>query len=535
MKSSDFTGTGTLFRLFLHRDRFLLPLWILLPVILGLTVAATFTAMADQGMQSVLTEFNNDPLVSAVLGPVMSMDLSGAIVWRGSSQMALVLGIGSLLTVIRHTRRDEETGRSELIRAYVTGPYASLTAALLLACVLNLAAGLLIALSIIALGGVSGGSFLLGATMSAVGCFFAGTGALGVQLRESSGTARGIGVAAIGLGIAMMILNNLGGGYTILKWITPMAWQRVSKPFAGNYGWSLLYFAAFAAVPVLIAYVLSARRDLGAGVLWTRPGRPEAAPGFSGSLALAWRLHKRNFIGWLAGTVLYIVVFSAFSPGLSKSGGISGWLSGLGGTDWTNEAGLGYAFISIGIYLVSLFVAVYAMTAILYLKKEEVEGRVEMLVDKRVSRIRWMSSHLIVAALCSAALLLAMGVAGGLAYGLAAGDLSNGFRHVFCMNVSKIPPVWVLAGVTALLYGLWPRMTALGWVVWVSFSMLELTWEAQIIDWSLMRVSPFAYAHYTVDITNLPLLPLFWLLCLFALLTGIGLFGFKNRDILTKA
>jgi ABC-2 type transport system permease protein len=73
MKNSDFAGTGTLFWLFLHRDRFLLLLWIFLPVILGLTVAATFTAMADQGMQRVLTEFNNDPLVSAVLGPVMSL------------------------------------------------------------------------------------------------------------------------------------------------------------------------------------------------------------------------------------------------------------------------------------------------------------------------------------------------------------------------------------------------------------------------------------------------------------------------------
>ena len=117
MRISDFSGTGTLIRLFLRRDRYLLPLWISLPVILALIVAVTFTAMADKGMQSVLAEFDKDPLVSAILGPVMSFDLSGAIVWRGSSQMALVLGIGSLLTVIRHTRRDEETGRSELIRA----------------------------------------------------------------------------------------------------------------------------------------------------------------------------------------------------------------------------------------------------------------------------------------------------------------------------------------------------------------------------------------------------------------------------------
>ena len=465
----------------------------------------------------------------------MSFDLSGAIVWRGVSPLALVLGLGSLLTVIRHTRADEETGRSELIRAYIVGPYAGLTAALLLSCAGNLAAGALIALSIIALGGAPGGSFLFGATMTVVGCFFAGIGALGVQLRENSGTARGIGIAALGLGLVLAILNNFGGGYTPLRWITPMAWQRLTQPFAGNHGWSLLYCAVFAAVPVVIAYVLSARRDLGAGVLWARSGHPEAAPYLSSSLALAWRLHKRSFAGWLVGTGLYIAVFAAISPGLSKTGGMSGWLSNLGGTGWSEAVGLGYVFISVAIYLIALFVAVYAMTAVFRLKKEENEGRAEMLLDKQVSRIRWMGSHLIVAALCSAALLLAIGIAGGLVYGLASGDLSHGFGPVLVMSVSKIPPVWILLGITALLYGLWPRITALGWVVWSSFAMLELAWEALIIDWSLMRFSPFSYVHYTIDITNLPLLPLFSLLTLSGILTAIGLFGFRNRDVLTKA
>ena len=66
--------------------------------------------------------------------------------------MALVLAIGSLLTVIRHTRTDEETGRSELIRAYEVGPYASMTAALILTVVGNLVSGVIIALSVIAPG-----------------------------------------------------------------------------------------------------------------------------------------------------------------------------------------------------------------------------------------------------------------------------------------------------------------------------------------------------------------------------------------------
>jgi ABC-2 type transport system permease protein len=333
----------------------------------------------------------------------------------------------------------------------------------------------------------------------------------------------------------LAILNNFGGGYTVLRWLTPMAWQRLTQPFAGNHGWNLLYCTAFTTVPAIMAYVLSVRRDLGTGVLLARSGPREAAPHLSNPLALAWRLHKGNFFGWLAGTGLYIVVFAAISPVLSKAGGMSDWLTNLGGTNWVDEVGLGYVFISIGIYLISLIVAVYAMNAVLRLKKEENEGRTELLLDKGVSRIHWMSSHLIAAALGSATLLLAMGIAGGLVYGLAAGNVSHEFWPILGMSVSKIPPVWILLGVTALLYGLWPRITALGWVLWLSFTLLEVTWETQIIDWSLMRISPFSYVHYTINIANLPLLPLFWLLCLAALLTGIGLLGFRKRDVLTKA
>lgn len=537
MKASDFAGTGTLLRLFLRRDRFMLPIGIFLPVILVLANAATFIAMdsQSQGLQRALTEFNNDPLVSAVLGPVMSIDLPGAIVWRTISLLALTMGISSQFTVIRHTRTDEETGRSELIRAHVVGRHANLTAALILTVAGNLASGLLIAVTVIGLGGAANGSFLFGVTLSAIGCFFAGIGALGVQLRDDSESARGIGIAALGVGMLMAIMNNFGGGFTALRWVTPMAWQRVTQPFAGNYGWSLLYCAAAAAIPTIIAYVLSTRRDLGAGVLLARSGPPEATPHLSTPLALAWRLHQRSFTGWLVGTVLYIVVFAGISPGLSDAGGMSDWLSNLGGADWTDAVGLGYVFISIGIYLMSLIVAVYAMTTVLRLKKEENEGRIEMLLDKQVGRIRWMSSHLVVASLGSTALLLAMGTVGGLVYGVAVGDVSGKFWPIFAMSVSKAPSVWVLLGIAALLYGLWPRVTALGWVVWLSFTLLEVAWEAQIIDWSTMRVSPFSYTHYTLDVSNLPLLPLFWLLCLSLLLTGLGLAGFRNRDVLTKA
>lgn len=264
-----------------------------------------------------MLDFDNDPLVSAILGPVMSFDLTGAIVWRGTSQIALTLGLGSLFTLIRHTRVDEETGRSELTRSYVTGTYASLTAALTLTIIGNLIAGILIAITIIFLGGSITSSLLYAITIVTIGCFFAGISGVAVQLRESSGSDRGISITVLGLGILLSILNNTVGADSFLNWITPMAWQRLTQPFAGDNWIYLIYFIIICALPMIISYVLTARRDLGEGIFIPRSGPKEASPRFSSPLALAWRLQKKNFFGWIIATVLYIVVFAAFSPSLS--------------------------------------------------------------------------------------------------------------------------------------------------------------------------------------------------------------------------
>ena len=53
----------------------------------------------------------------------------------------LLIAVAVILTVIRHTRADEETGRTELIDSTAVGRYASLTAALLLSFGASIATG----------------------------------------------------------------------------------------------------------------------------------------------------------------------------------------------------------------------------------------------------------------------------------------------------------------------------------------------------------------------------------------------------------
>src|SRR5690606_22661862 len=113
----------------------------------------------------------------------------------------------------------------------------------------------------------------------------------------------------------------------------------------------------------------------------------------------------------------------------------------------------------------------------------------------------------------SAFLLLALGVAAGLGRGLAMGDSNHLLPRALGMSLSKIPAVWAMAGIAALVYGLLPR--AASFVIWSIlglFVLVEMLWEAQLVGWQVLQLTPFAYAHYTIPSSELPLLPLFGLI-----------------------
>jgi len=56
-------------------------------------------------------------------------------------------------------------------------------------------------------------------------------------------------------------------------------------------------------------------------------------------------------------------------------------------------------------------------------------------------------------------------------------------------------------------------------------------WEAGLVGWSAMELTPFAYAHYSIPIKELSILSLLVLIVLSAAFTTIGLIGFKRRSI----
>jgi len=189
MKENRFTGTGKLLKLYLRQDRIILPIWILLPMIFIMGQLSFVKAMPD--WQVYITELSSSPLTASLLGPIVPLSIEGAILWRGLLQASIAVMIGAALTMIRHTRTEEASGRNELILGRPVGRYANLSATLVLSCGGSLLAGLLTAAALMGNGLAGNGSLLAGLTLAASGCTFAGIGGLCAQIFEHSGSARG--------------------------------------------------------------------------------------------------------------------------------------------------------------------------------------------------------------------------------------------------------------------------------------------------------------------------------------------------------
>ena len=529
-----FAGTGALVRLFLRRDRIVLPLWILPLAVLPFTIAGTMNDLYPTAAerQSYIDIVTSTPAFLALYGHASGHDLGALTAWRLGGTV-LFVGLASLLTVIRHTRAEEEAGRRELLGATAVGRQAPLLAALFATLGADLLLGALAAAGLVAYGLPAAGSVAFGLSWALFGWVFAAVAAVMAQATEGARAARGISVAMLGLCLVLRMAADVGkeDGLSWVSWLTPFGWVQHAHLYGEQRWWIFLLFAAVTAVFVASALTLSARRDLGSGLLPTRPGRAAAAPWLRGPVGLAWRLQRGSLISWTLGFATLGAVLGSIAQGgvevIRDNPQLRAVAARLGGS-----SGLADTYFAAIMGLLGLVASGYAIGAALRLRNEEMNGRLEPVLAASVSRWRWASSHLTFAILGPAVLLIAAGLASGLTYGLVSGDIGRGVPRVLEAAVAQLPAVWVLAGISAALFGVVPRFAAsVGWAVLAACVLLEEFGRPLQLSKRVLDLSPFAHIPKIPgrDVTAAPFL---WLTLIAAALVAAGLVGFRRRDVL---
>jgi ABC-2 type transport system permease protein len=287
-------------------------------------------------------------------------------------------------------------------------------------------------------------------------------------------------------------------------------------------------------VPVLraaLAMRLRARRDLGGALLATDAGREPHLRLLGGPTAFAWRSNRAVLLGWILGLGAYAAVMGALISTMIN------WLAqDKSYQKIMTDLGLDQALTVLG--FLAMIGAMFGVAVALQVawrmgaaRAEEESGRVEAILARPVSRLRWLGGHAVLSLLGGAILLAATGTA------LWLGVAASGSDEITWLNAMRsvlntLPIVVLIGGLAVCSFGLFPRLTvAIPVTVTVVGYLVTLLGPA--LSWPswVLNVSPFTH------LALVPAVP--WaatsglvMTCLGLLFLSVGLLAFNRRDVI---
>jgi ABC-2 type transport system permease protein len=527
-------GAGELARLALRRDRIMLLVWIYALTAIALSggygVKLVYKTAASR--VSVAASVHSTPALGFLYGQLHGDSLGALIAWRYLAYAALGAALMSIFLVVRHTRADEETGRLELVGSTAVAHHAPLAVAIMVATVANLIVFALTAVVLTVSGLPLTGAIAFGLAEAGCGLAFAGVSAVAAQVSGTARGARGIAIAALGLIFLLRGVGDSGAshGLSWLTWLSPIGWAELVRPFEGDRWWVLALPALALLTAIGLAFVLAARRDQGAGLVQPRPGPATAGPLLSGPAGLSWRLQRGTLAGWTAGFLVGGLAIGVVTKSIGKlvgsSAGVTHAIDKVGG-----QPALANAYLAACMSLIGLVAAAYAVSAVARLRADEEAGRDEALLAAPVSRLRWGGSHLVIATIGTAVVLVAGGLGVGLASGIASSDASTQVPRLIGAGLAQLPAALALASVAAATVGVLPKQSAaVGWTVLAICGFIGVFGPAVNLSQAVLDISPFAH------VPKLPggafsIAPLLWLSAAAAALAAVGLAGLRHRDV----
>ena len=529
MRTPDgFVGTGALIRLALRRDRIRIPVWVL-----GVVGVLYLSAASQPGLYQTQDQIDAyERLVTqssatvAIAGPVTGLDsLRGIVMYETYLTVICAISILAVLMVSRHTRAEEESGRTELVRATEVGRHAGAAAALVATgstCLL-IGAGMALVLPSTPL--TVRDSLVYGAAMACLGIFMAALTLCLAQVFVHARSVSGAGLAVFLVFYVVRAVGDVRGDATV--WFSPIGWAQATRVPTEDRAWPVLLLLLGAVVLLAVAVQLAERRDFGAGLLSSRPGPARASRSLSGPVGLAWRQQRGGLLAWAVALGLLGVLIGTLGTSMQDmvrdNPALADYLASTGGASMID------AYQATFTLIMALAVAGYGIWAAGRVLTEENEGRTSLVCASPVGRIRSAVSDLAVAGGGVLVLLLVAGLGAGLSYAAVVGDTAQGLR-VSVAPLVYLPAIAVLVGVLLLAYGWAPHWTWIGWLV-LAFEAV-IGWLGGVLglpDW-VYRFSVFDHApRYPAE--ALSATPLLAMLAVAAVLLGAGLVGLRRRDL----
>ena len=533
---SSLIGTLKLLAFMLRRDRIRLPLWVFgLSLMMLYFANALGTVLTDEALKS-MAALASSPMFALIGGPGYGFDsitVGKIIVGVYSVYIMIGAALMSILTISRHTRVEEQSGRAELIRANIIGRHAPLAAALILVALMNLLLVGLLAV-IFQFSAIEVDSFqsslLLASSIGSAGLFFAGVTAVTAQISAYSRTASGIAGVVLAVSFVVRGLGDMsfvqGGNLGWMSWLSPLGWAQQTAPLTLDRWWPLIISLLVTTFLIALSFVLQTRRDLDAGLLPDRLGEATAPTWLRNSLTFAFLLQRSTLLWWSFALLLGGLIFGAFVQPMAENaeGMPPEIMIVFGGSDKMVEGYLGF----MGLYF-AIMSAIYAILAAQSLRTEEEMVRTETLLAAGISRKGWLESWALVTMLGSLILQTLAGFGVGIGASLTTGDWSL-CRSALIGHIIQTPAVWLLFGIAITFYGIAPRFIGVTWAVFAWGAARSLFGDILQFKDAVLATSVFRtigqYPNETISWGVIGLL-----LALSIALLTIGVQGFRRRDL----
>jgi ABC-2 type transport system permease protein len=521
---SPFTGVGSLLRLALRRDRVRLSVWIA-AVTLMMVYAPNAVKLAypEEAQRLARVNLLKTPAGMILGGPMFGGNETDLGVMMANELMLTVIiatSILSILTVIRHTRAEEESGAAELVLSSVVGRYARTYAALILVGGVNavLAVTMTLAMSATGFAIVDTAAMCLGIT--GVAMVFGAVAAVTAQLWRQARTATGAAMATLALAALVRgigdVINNSGSA---LSWFSPIAWAQQMRAFVDLRWWPFALLVALAIALMVLAAWLESRRQYDDGNIPSSGERPNARP-IAGVFGLHLTLQRGQTIGWTVGLFLGGLAFGSMTKSLLDAAKDNPLLARV-----LTAQGNDGVYTTMTQFLAAAATA-YVVSAVLRVYSDEESGLGEAVLAGAVSRWRWLLTAVASALVGSTVLMFFAGLGNGLGAGITLGEPQT-IARLTLAGLAYVPAMAVLAGVAALAVAL--RRSWIGWLA-VTFVVVSLYLGAllRLPRW-LIDLSPVG--RTTVP-TEFPAGALAVMVVVAAALTLVAGWIYRSRDAL---
>ena len=530
---STLAGTATLLRFMLRRDRLRLVIWPLGIALLYAGALGEYVILGDdpQGM-AARAALMTTPAMISMAGPgygVENYTPGAAVANELILWVMLTLAVMSILQVVRHTRAEEESSRSELVRAGAVGRHASSVAALLQVLIANVLVAVVTGLVLVAYEFDAAESFTMTFSIALGALVFGAVALVAAQAMEHGRGATGVSLAVLGAAYSLRAIGDIQEEHgSVLSWLSPIGWVQQTWVFVDMRWWPLGLCAAAIVLLIAVAGFLGSRRDFGAGLVAVRGGRADARATLTGPFALSFAQQRMGLLWTTLGLGLMWFasggVVEAVPEMVESTADNPVYAAILGQSDDMVRTFLGI----FGLYAGS-GAAAYAVAMTLRAKAEEESGRAELVLAKPVARGRWFASGL-VWALVGTAVVHVSGVLALWAGAALSGMDEPGLDDYLQLALAYLPALAVVTAFAAALYAWLPRLTGLAWVLFGYLFVVGMFADLfGLPDWA-RGISPFWWVGNPmldgVDASHL------WGLSGVAVLLFVLAFaGFRRRDV----